>query len=305
MSDGAQSPTVALVGVGSWGRHILRDLKTLGCRVHVVARSAATRERAAALADSIVDEVSALPPCDGAVAAPVTTSHVEVIRDLADHLEGPIYVEKPLSDDLVAATELANDLSDRLFVMDKWRYHPGILELARIAQSGELGELQSIHCRRVTTQNNHPDVNTVWTHAPHDLAIALEILGELPPLRSSVGEYTAGELGGAFATLGGPPWVNIEISVNAPAHRRETRIVCERGSAHLDGGWAEQVVVREVGKEDRVVETPGELPLLAELRAFVEHLNGGPPPKSTAREGLAQVRRIDEMIRAANEAEGL
>jgi hypothetical protein len=36
----------------------------------------------------------------------------------------------------------------------------------------------------------------------------------------------------------------------------------------------------------------GELPLLAELRAFVEHLGGGPPPKSSAAEGAAVVRTI-------------
>ena len=35
-----------------------------------------------------------------------------------------------------------------------------------------------------------------------------------------------------------------------------------------------------------------EFPLLRELRAFVEHLEGGPPPKSSAAEGVAEVATI-------------
>ena len=45
------------------------------------------------------------------------------------------------------------------------------------------------------------------------------------------------------------------------------------------------------------METPGELPLLAELRAFVEHLGGGPPPKSSAREGAEIVAVIERLRR--------
>jgi hypothetical protein len=34
------------------------------------------------------------------------------------------------------------------------------------------------------------------------------------------------------------------------------------------------------------------MPLAAELDAFLGHLDGGPPPRSTAAEGLAVVRAI-------------
>jgi hypothetical protein len=43
---------------------------------------------------------------------------------------------------------------------------------------------------------------------------------------------------------------------------------------------------------------PVEMPLLAELAAFIEHLDGGPPPKSSAAEAaeavatIAQIRRL-------------
>jgi hypothetical protein len=41
-----------------------------------------------------------------------------------------------------------------------------------------------------------------------------------------------------------------------------------------------------------VVMAEGELPLLAELRAFLGHLDGGPPPASSAAEGAMMVEAI-------------
>ncbi len=252
-------------------------------------------------AAAVVATVEALPRIDAAVAAPIATRHAEVIEQLAARTDGPIYSEKPLTADVAEAERLAQTLPDRLFVMDKWRYHAGVVELARMAKSGELGEIEGIATRRVSTGNPHPDVNTIWTHAPHDLSIALEILGDIPSVNSVVGEFQSGELRGATAILGDRPWVTIEISDNAPDHRRELRVIGSEAAAILDGGWSEQITVRRSGDDDVVVPTPGELPLLAELRAFVEHVRGGAPPKSSAAEGLAIVRSVQSIIDAAHD----
>jgi hypothetical protein len=41
------------------------------------------------------------------------------------------------------------------------------------------------------------------------------------------------------------------------------------------------------------------MPLLRELQAFVDHLRGGPPPRSSAAEGLMIVERIAAIRRLA------
>ena len=58
-------------------------------------------------------------------------------------------------------------------------------------------------------------------------------------------------------------------------------------------------------EEDAVERRPitGELPLLAELRAFVEHLQGGPPPRSSAADAIAIVERVAAMIDLATAEE--
>jgi predicted dehydrogenase len=300
-------PRVGLAGCGRWGRLILRDLHTLGCDVPVVARSEASRERAReGDAEAIVADFASLGPVDGIVVATPTSTHAEVVAEALE-LGVPVFVEKPLTADVASARRLADAAPDRLFVMDKWRYHPGVREMARVVQSGELGDVVGIHCRRVTLGHRYNDVDTVWIHAPHDLVIALEILGRIPEPRYAVAERVGGELAGMTAILGESPWVVLEISMLAPGHRRELRLVCEGGVAQLDGGYADAVVVARAGKieEDSVERrpVPGELPLLAELRVFVEHLRGGPPPLSSAADAVGVVEAVAGMIETARAGE--
>lgn len=295
-----EGPRVALLGCGRWGRHILRDLLSLGCEVPVVARSEESRKRAGdGKASAIVPDIASLGAVDGVVIATPTASHAEVAGEALE-FGVPVFVEKPLTADVASARSLAATAPDRLFVMDKWRYHPGVLELARIARSGELGAPVGIHSRRVTLGHRYTDVNTVWIHAPHDLSIALEILGEIPEPRSAVPELVGGELAGLTAILGDSPWLVVEVTTLAPGHRRELRLVCEEGVAQLDGAEAGAVVVGRAGRidEDSVERRPiaDEMPLLAELRAFVEHLQGGPPPRSSAADAVAVVETVAAMI---------
>lgn len=261
-----------------------------------MAREEQSRAAAAAAgAASVCDAVADLPAFEGAVIATPTDTHAAVIDELAARSPTPMFCEKPLCLDPGEAERLAVEHGDRLFVMDKWRYHPGVREFARIARERELGAVRSLHMRRVTDAHPYTDGDTVWRQIPHDLTIALEVLGELPPAHSAVAERGPKRRVGIHAVLG-PPWVTIEVSEAAPGHRRELRMICERGSVIMDGGWAEQIAIRRHdGSPDEMRDTSGELPLLAELRAFVVHLRGGEPPRSSASEGAQVVRRISEL----------
>ena len=302
----ATPSTIALVGCGSWGRLILRDLVALGCEVPVVARSAASRERAReGGASVVVDAIASLPPIDGAVVSTPTTTHAEVVEELLG-LHVPIYVEKPLTQDLRSAERVVAAAAGRVFVMDKWRYHPGVLCLAEIARSGELGPVVGLRTTRVGWAKHLLDVDAVWHLLPHDLAIGLEILGELPPVRSAVAEREGSAVTGMIATLGERPWLVAEVSERRRRHFREVRLFCEGGSAVLADSYSDHVAIHRASDEHPVEPPAAELrsidttmPLLAELEAFVGHVHGGPPPKSSAEDALAIVRAIDLLRRSA------
>lgn len=135
--------------------------------------------------------------------------------------------------------------------------------------------------------------------APHDLAISYEIFGEFGQPESAVAQWQNGDAVYLSGVLRGDGWwQTLEVSGRAAESKRAVELFCADGVAVLGGGWDEHVTVYrdDAGcvREERI-ETPGELPLLAELRAFVEHLRGAPPPRSSAAEGAAIVSAIAEL----------
>ena len=288
---------VGLVSCGRWGSLILRDLIALGCDVPVVARSERSVARAReGGANAIVTDIGDLSGVDGIVVATTTSTHAEVVEAALEH-RVPVFVEKPLCADAAQADRLAQFGGERIFVMDKWRYHPGVLELASIAKSGRLGRVHGLVTMRVAWGQHHDDVDSTWVLTPHDLSIALEILGRVPQPVAAFGLAVDGEISHLEALLdAGSAWHALTVSSRAPERRRSIELLCADGTASLAAGWDTYVTIFRTGSaEPEQVATPGELPLLAELRAFVAHLGGGPRPKSSAREGAEIVGVIERL----------
>ena len=299
---------ICLVGCGAWGRFILHDLVALGARVYVVGRGEKSRAEglAGGAAGAFVDTASLPGPVDGFVVATPTSTHAAVIETLLP-FERPIFVEKPMSNDVGAARRLVKLAGGRIFVMDKWRYHPGIEALRDTARSGALGRIEAVRTHRLGWGHPHRDVDAIWILMPHDLSIAYEILGELPEAISAFA-VAAGQgrwditavLGGA----GGVPQVTAEVSTLHPARRRVVTVIGSDGSAALDDSHSDHILVA-TGKpggrpsEPTKVSVSAELPLLRELKAFLGHIGGGPPPRSSAAEGLLGVERITAIHRLA------
>lgn len=275
---------------------MLRDLRLLGADVEVVARSAESVARARdGGAARVVPDIESLGDVSALVIATPIATHASVLRE-ALALGVPTFVEKPLCDDAGDAEQLAALAPKRLFVMDKWRYHPGIAALAQIAASQGLGRVHGLHTVRVQPDNRHEE-DAVWVLVPHELAIAREILGELPRPRAASGHWNGDRLVTLHALLEADRgWHVSEISERAPVVHRRVELHCDEGLAVLADGWDEHVFVHRPGvAEPERIEASGELPLLAELRAFLRFVEGGPAPKSSVAEGAAAVKAIVDL----------
>ncbi|MGI8631461.1 MAG: Gfo/Idh/MocA family protein [Solirubrobacterales bacterium] len=292
---------IGLVGCGAWGRLILRDLKALGARVDVVAQSPAGRRAAhEGGADAVIGTLEELAPVQGVIVATPTATHASIIDSVLDRAV-PIFCEKPLAPDPQVAARLAGAAPDRLFVMDKWRYHPGIEALRDLLGSGGLGEPVGIHTVRVGWGNRHRDVDPVWILAPHDLSIVFEILGVLPAARAAVAEVVDDAVWGLIGHLGPAPWATVQVSASSHRTHRDVRVVGQDGVAWLSGSYADAIGIARppFTAEPRWQPVSQEMPLLRELRTFLEHLEGGPPPRSGAAEAAQIVTRVDELRQLA------
>lgn len=296
---------VGLIGCGRWGRLILRDLLALGCKVTVVAHSDATAGRAReGGASAVVSAVDELADVDGLVVAVPIPVHAEVVDSVVGR-GVPIFVEKPLSADPLWARHIAATAGDRVFVMDKWRYHPGIELLRDIARSGELGPVVGLETVRTGWGSPHDDIDGIWHLAPHDLSIVNEILGLLPEPRHARADRADGTPAGIVGFLGDDPWVRVEVGTRSTRRIRSVTLRCRDGIAALMDGYADHLEILRGyplrDTEPEPVRRPFrfEMPLLRELRAFVDHLSGGPPPRSSAAEGAGVVTALAELRRLA------
>jgi len=287
------SAPVLLLGCGRWGRNILRDLASLGRSVIVVDPSEQARELAAPLARSTHADLKFEERFAGVIVATPATHHVAAIESVA-RWETPIFVEKPLATCIRDAERALALAGDRLFVMDKWRYHPGVEALAALAASGEFGPVRALRTWRLGLSHGHDDVDPIWTLLPHDLAIVRDILGSLPVAMNAIAERADGRLLGIEARLGTDPMCVLEISSGRPQRRRRVEVLFATAVAVFDDARDAAIEIRsEEGV--RKIAVRNEPPLRREVAAFLRYLDGGAPPKSSARDGVEMVRRIAEL----------
>jgi predicted dehydrogenase len=303
--------TIGLVGCGIWGRVILRDLLALGTNVIVAEIDRQGRDAAlAGGATAVVNGASDLPAVDGLIVATPAATHVGAVASLLSR-GVPMLVEKPFTTDVASAERLASQGAGRLFVSHTWRYHPGVELLGAIARSGELGPVAGLRSTRANWTSPRTDVDSIWNLAPHDLTLALEILGDIPEPRAAIAERHGTRVVGMHALLGRDPWLAFEVSNRYRDKRREVRLHCRDGVAVMldpDGGQIE-ITHGDASSAPSAVTTERrsfspESALTRELTAFLGFLKGGPPPKSPAAEGVEVVRTIVRLRALAGMGDG-
>jgi predicted dehydrogenase len=203
-------------------------------------------------------------------------------------------VEKPLCDDAIRARSFAGRTD--LFVMDKWRYHRGVQTLRHLVLDRQFGELLGMRTKRLSTHNPHIDVDAIWTLTPHDLAIIHEVTGRVPQAVAATGESDGIE---ASLTALFEGDVVIEVSSRWPSFTRLVGARFESATVFLTDGYSDtlEVLIHSPGAEParQSIHFTPNMPLADELRHFVDHLSGGPPPMSSADDGIKTVELIQEL----------
>ena|SRR5438477_5768952 len=180
------APNLALIGCGYWGRHLVRNFYQLGALRMVCDNSSECRLTASSLAPdcdivSSTDDVLTSSVRAVVIATPAVT-HFALVRDALE-CGKDVFVEKPLALTYQEGAELVRLAQANrriLMVGHVLEYHPGILEMRRLVDSGELGKILYIYSNRVSLGKIRREENILWSFAPHDIAVILRLTGQFP-----------------------------------------------------------------------------------------------------------------------------
>jgi predicted dehydrogenase len=182
-----QPTRVAVIGCGYWGKNHVRNFASLGVLAAVCEPSPAGQTLARRTAPDIpvcsnLEELLARTDLDAVVVATPAETHYGIAKTI---LEAglDVLVEKPLTTRLEEAEKLVRLADDRgriLMVGHLLDYHPAILCLRQIIESGDLGTVRYIYSNRLNLGKIRREENILWSFAPHDIAIILRLMGTSP-----------------------------------------------------------------------------------------------------------------------------
>jgi len=172
---------VALIGYGYWGPNVARNIyrnKELNfvyiCDLKKDRLKLAKQLYANDVKYTIsFDEVITDSSIDAIFLAVETSAHFELGKRViksGKHL----YVEKPFTDNVEQARELktlAAKYNVTVHVDHIMIYHPAIMKVKEIIESGELGNIIYYDCSRMNLGRVKNDVSCMWDLSVHDLSI--------------------------------------------------------------------------------------------------------------------------------------
>ena len=101
-----------------------------------------------------------------------------------------VFVEKPMAltlEDAEKMKKVARETDRILMVGHLLEYHPAVLKLREMIDSGELGKINYIYSNRLNFGKVRTEENALWSFAPHDVAVILRLMGHAPVEVSSCG----------------------------------------------------------------------------------------------------------------------
>lgn len=184
---------VAVIGCGYWGKNLVRNFAQLGALGLVCDTTEAGRATARQLAPDVpvVGDVADVMASDlpaVVIATPAETHHAVAKQALLAGKD--VFVEKPLALTYEQGAELvslANERGRVLMVGHVLEYHPAIVKLRELVDTGELGKIRYIYSNRLSLGKVRREENALWSLAPHDVAIILRLMGQLPFQVSATG----------------------------------------------------------------------------------------------------------------------
>ncbi len=184
-----RSVSIALVGVGYWGKKLLpKFLAATDCSVknvvdlHEDNRAYVNQTFPSIPTSASLAEVLERPDVDGLIIATPPATHFALAMKTLEAGKH-VWIEKPLALRLEEGQALVRQARAKgvvLFVDHTFLYDGAIRAIRDLIDKGELGQLYHVFSQRLNLGRIKRDSNVWWNSAPHDVSILLYLHGGQP-----------------------------------------------------------------------------------------------------------------------------
>ena len=315
-------PRIGQIGLGYWGKNLVRNFDELADLAWLCDASAELRgEYAARHSDARVTadfaELLADEELDAVVIATPVPTHYSLAKQALEAGKH-VFVEKPpamTSAEMELLLGLAQERGLVLMPGHLLLYHPGVLKLKELLDAGDLGDLLCIYSNRQNLGIIRRDENALWSLGVHDLSVILHLVAEEPDEVVANGNafLNEGVEDVVFCYLRFPSGkiAHMHLSWLDPHKMRKVTVVGREKMAVFDDMELERkVTIYEKAPWEPAgtygewrtrtgdifsPKIPNDEPLRLECEHFLRLLEQGPGDHVEARDGLRVVRALDRL----------
>jgi predicted dehydrogenase len=314
--------TVGMVGVGGWGKNLLRNFGSLpesdlrwACDADEAPRAAFAPAYPQARFTADVDDLLNDPELEAVVLATPVPTHFELARRALEAGKH-VMVEKPMTWRAAEARELREVVratGRTLMVGHLLRFHPGVEKLRQLIDSGELGDVHYVYGNRVNLGVIREHENALWSLGVHDISVVLHLLDGEPVevwargegyVREMVEDVVFGYIKFSSGQIG-----HLHLSWLDPHKMRKMTVVGSNKMAVFDDMEPERkVTVYDKGPvvipngsisthtgDIHIPRISPEEPLRIECRHFLRAVRSGERPRADVDEGAAVVEVLEAL----------
>lgn len=287
---------ICVIGGGRWGKNHIRTLSGLDSLAAIAEVSSARLDELIKQYPNVIgytsidDAIAAR--YDGYTIATPAETHYEIAKKIiAQGLN--LLIEKPMtmtSDESVELVAMAEKTGSRLMVGHVLLFHPAIIKIKEIVDSGKLGKLFYLYSTRLNLGTVRTGESVFSSFAPHDISVLDYIIGKPATMIEAKGSGFLQEniFDSTMTQLSYPDNIHAHIYVSWLHPFKEQRLVLvgSQGMISFDDSSKEKDIYFynkrvdfengqpvKIEKPEEIIPYEKKMPLEEELKYFIGHLN--------------------------------
>lgn len=303
--------TLALIGVGSWGKNYLKTVEGIDTIKigYIAARDKKRLENFDPKYIKITDykELIHYKDIDGVIIATPVTSHHAIAKFFIQH-DIPVLIEKPLTNRLKDALSLLkihqNHKKSIVMVGHLFVYHSAVIKIKEYLN--KIGRIVYMYGEGCDWGPFRKDTSALWDWAPHDISILLSLMRILPKevrawsVQSTISGSDTHDMIMIKLLYEQNVRAFIRIGWLSPIKRREFNIVGEKGALVFDDMKDKKITVFEGNNLEKATYPTYDkmLPLERQIRVFVSCIQNRMQPETDLIHAVKTIKVIDSIERS-------